>query len=213
MKHTDFIPSSLGVPVCVRVVVVHLSHAGHPRLADGCPAARAHGSRGGHPCRTTRTGHVAGVGGLGRLSVVHLCHAADSSTSQAGVLVAVPPTVDRSLDETSLTPKRGVQLCEGPTNRVALGLVLQAVAAVLILRAARPRINTVLRLEFCGEFIRVHGLDITSDGVFHLYAVARILKRDPLNTVLILPHYERGGGGDWSWRGVGIGARCRTGRG
>jgi hypothetical protein len=49
-------------------------------------------------------------GSLNLLSLVHLCHASDSSTTESGVLIAVAPAVHGSLDEASLASKGDVEL-------------------------------------------------------------------------------------------------------
>jgi uncharacterized NAD(P)/FAD-binding protein YdhS len=87
---------------------------------------------------------------LNLLSLVHLRHATDSSTAESGVLVAVAPAVHSSLDEASLASKGNVKLSQSPANTVAISLVHQAVAAILILGAACSRVDTVLLLEFGG---------------------------------------------------------------
>jgi hypothetical protein len=130
------------------MVVVHLrTHVAHARLAHGCSTARAHGAWGGDPCRATGTGHMCRMGSLNRLAIVHLGHATDPSTSQSWVLVAVAPAVDCALDQSSLSAQAGVELRQGPSDRVALRLVLQPIAAVLVLRAASTRVHAVLVLE------------------------------------------------------------------
>jgi hypothetical protein len=78
-----------------------------------------------------------------------------------------------------------------PSDTVAIGLVNQPVTAVLILRTASAGINAVFLLEFLGQLLRSNRLDITADGIFHLDAVAGVLKGNPLHAVPILPHNER----------------------
>lgn len=143
---------------------------------------------------------------LDRFPGVHLGHSADSAASEPGVLVAVAPTVHSTLDETSLATQRRVELGESPSNRVTFRLVYLAIAAVLILGAAGSGVNTVLRLELGRELIRVDRLDIATDGVLHLDAVARVLERDPLHSVLVLSDDQRCGGGDRAGRRVGVDA-------
>lgn len=82
------------------------------------------------------------------LPLVHLCHATNSSTAKARVLVAVTPAVYCSLDKASLASEGNVQLGQCPANTVAVCLVHQAVAAILILGAACSGVDTVLLLEF-----------------------------------------------------------------
>lgn len=102
-------------------------------------------------------GHVsrAGMRRLYLLSVVHLGHTAHSSASESGILVAVSPAVDRSLNQSSLASKGNIQLGKCPSDSVAVRLIHEAVSAILILGAARPRINTVLLFELGGEIINV----------------------------------------------------------
>ena len=82
------------------------------------------------------------------LPLVHLCHATNSSTAEARVLVAVTPAVYCSLDKASLASEGNVQLGQSPANTVTVCLVHQAVAAILILWAACSRVDAVLLLEF-----------------------------------------------------------------
>ena len=79
---------------------------------------------------------------------------------------------------------------------------MQAVALVLVLGAARARVDAVLGLEVLGEAVDVDRLDVAADGVLHLDAVARVLKGDPLNAVLVLPNDEGRGGRDGTGCGV-----------
>lgn len=64
------------------------------------------------------------------LSAVHLGHAADSTAPQSWVLVAIPPAVDRPLDESALPAEGRVEMRQRPADRVALRLVDLAVALV-----------------------------------------------------------------------------------
>lgn len=89
------------------------------------------------------------------LSLVHLCHATDSSTTKSGVLVAVTPAVHGSLDEASLASKGDVKLGQSPANTVAVGLVHQTVAAILVLGATCAGVDTVLLLELGGQLVNV----------------------------------------------------------
>lgn len=124
VKHTDFISSTLGASF-VGVWVMHLrTHVAHPRLPHGRTAARANRSRGRHPCRATGTGHVRRVGSLNSLAIVHLRHPTNASTSQSGVLVAVAPAVDRSLNKSSLAAKTRVKLGQRPSDGITLRLIL-----------------------------------------------------------------------------------------
>jgi hypothetical protein len=115
---------------------------------------------------------VAGRHSRNGLSAIDLGHAAHTTTAQSGVLVTVAPAVDGALDETPLASQGGVKLCKGPAYGVALGLVDESVAAVLILAAACARIYAVLGLEVLVECVDVDGFHVAADGVFHLDAVS-----------------------------------------
>jgi len=108
-------------------------------------------------------------------------------------LVAVPPAVDGALDETTLSAKARVQLRQSPADGVAFSLVVKTVALVLVLGAASARVYTVLGLEVLRQLVNIDRLDIAADGVLHLDPVARVLKRDPLNAVLVLSNNQRCG--------------------
>lgn len=142
----------------------------------------------------------------------HLCHPSDTTTPQSGVLVAVAPAVDRSLDEAALSPQARVELRQRPADCVALSLVVQAIALVLVLSAARAGVDTVLSLEVLWQLVNVDRLDIAADCVLHLDAVARILESDPLHSILVLPYDQWCGSGDGTRSSVGvdIGAARRT---
>jgi len=174
VKHTDFIPSlSTSVGVIVMVMELWTTHPAQARFPHASRSAWAHVSRWWHPCRTTRASHVRGVCcRLNGLAVVDLGHSSNASAPQSWVLVAVTPTVHSSLDQTSLSTQARIQLGQGPTNSVALGLVDQAVSTVLILAAARSGVDAVLSLEFWAQSVNIDGFDVTSDGVFHLDAVS-----------------------------------------
>lgn len=145
---------------------------------------------------------------LNLLAVVHLGHAANSSTSKARVLVAISPAVNSSLNQASLAAQRRVELRQSPSDTVAVCLVHQAVSTVLILGAACSRVDTVLLLEFGGEIVSVDRFNIASNGVLHLDTVSRVLKRNPLNTIAVLSHNQRSSSGNGSWCSVGINSRC-----
>lgn len=142
-----------------------------------------------------------------RLACVHLGHTSNTSASQPGVLVAISPAVDSSLDQAALAAQGRVQLGECPAHRVALGLVLQAVASVLVLGAARAGVDTVLCLELCRELVGIHRLDIASNGVLHLDAIPRILESNPLDAVAVLSDHQGGCCRDGPGSGVGVDAR------
>lgn len=145
------------------------------------------------------------------LSVVHLRHPPHTSTSQPWILIAVSPTIHSSLDQASLLTKWWVQLCQGPSDCIAFRLILQPVAPIVLLRTAGPRINTVLGLEILGELIRVHRLHVAAYGVLHLDSITRILERDPLDAILVLPNHERCRCWDWTRCSVGIHSGVGTG--
>jgi len=136
---------------------------------------------------------------LDRFAVADLGHPPNSSAPQSRILVAIPPAVDRSLNQPSLAAKAGVEFGQSPSHRVAFRLVHQAISSVLILVAARSRVDAVLRLELRTQSIHVHGLHIASDGVLHLDTVARVFKCNPLNPVIILSNNQGGCG----WNGTG----------
>jgi hypothetical protein len=119
-------------------------------------------------------------------------------------LVAVAPAVHGALDEAALSAEARVELCKCPSHGVALSLVVEAVALVLVLVAARAGVDAVLRLELLGKLVDVDGLDIAADGVFHLDAVSRVLECDPLDAVLVLSDDQRSCCGNWAWRSVGV---------
>lgn len=158
--------------------------------------------------RLRRRGEVRGVLGDG-LAVVGLRHALDASAAEAGVLVRVPPAVDGALYEATLAAQTRVELRERPSDGVALGLVHEPVAAVLVLGAAGARVDAVLRLEVLRQGLDVDVLDVAADGVLHLDAVARVLEGYPLHAVGVLPDDEGRGRGYGPWRCAGV---CR-GRG
>jgi hypothetical protein len=139
--------------------------------------------------------------------VVDLRHPPNPSATQAGVLIAVPPAIYSPLNEPTLTTKARIKLSQGPANRITLALVVQAVALILILGAARPRIHAILRLEILGEAVHVDRFNIASDRILHLDPVSRVLERNPLDAVLILTNDEWRGGGNGSRRGVWVYAR------
>lgn len=85
--------------------------------------------------------------GLDLLSLVHLGHTSHSSASEPGILVAVAPAINRSLNKSSLASERNVQLGQRPADAVAVSLIQQAVSAVLLLGAACSRVDAVLLLK------------------------------------------------------------------
>lgn len=85
---------------------------------------------------------------LNLFALVHLCHAANSSAAKSGILVAIAPAVDRSLDKSSLASEGNVELGQSPANTVAVGLIHQAVAAILVLGATCSGVDAVFLLKF-----------------------------------------------------------------
>lgn len=138
------------------------------------------------------------------LARAHLRHTTNTATPQTGVLVAVAPAVDSALDKTTLATQRRVQLGQGPTDSVALALVLQAVAPVLFARAAGTRVDAVVLLELRRQVVGRHRLDIATDRVLHLDAVAGVLESNPLHAVLVLAHNQRCCRRDRAGSGVGV---------
>jgi len=159
-----------------------------------------------HPCRAAGTRHVriAVRRVLDSLTVVNLRHSPDTSTPQSWILIAVSPTIHRSLNQSSLSTKTRIQLSQCPTNGIAFSLVNQAIATVLILAAASSWVNTVLGLEFWAQGLNIHGFHVTSDGVFHLHAIARIFECNPLNTVIILSNNQWSCCRNWTWRSIWV---------
>lgn len=122
-------------------------------------------------------------------------------------MVTVAPAVYRALNETTLSTETWVQLCQRPSNSVALSLIVKAVALVLIFGAAGARVDTVLGFEVLGKLVNIDGLNITADGVLHLHPVARILESNPLNPVLVLSYNKRSGCGNRARSSIGIDVR------
>lgn len=139
---------------------------------------------------------------LNRLSIIDLGHSSDTSAPQSRILVTVAPAIDCSLNETSLSTQARVQLCKSPTDSVAFSLVNQSIAAVLVFAAASSGVDTVLSLELWAQGINIDRFYVASDGIFHLDAVARIFKGDPLHTIVILSHDK--------WCGCWNGTWCRV---
>ena len=137
------------------------------------------------------------------LPIIHFGQASHSATPESGVRVAVSPAVHGSLDEASLPSQGHIQMRQSPANPVAVCLIHQAVAAILVLGAAGPGIDAVLLLKLLRQLLGIYGLHIASDGVFHLHAVSGILKGNPLDPVTILPYYQWSCRRNWTWCGAG----------
>lgn len=191
VKHTDIISAlSTSIWVLSMVMVKLLStHPTHARFAHVSRPAWSHADRCWHPWWSAGACHVRRMRCLSSLSSADFCHSSNTSASQSGILITVSPTVDSSLNETSLATKTSVQFGQGPSNCVALSLVNQSIASILVLAAASAWIDTVLCLEFGVEVINIYRFYVASNGILHLDAVPRVLKRNPLNTVVILSYY------------------------
>lgn len=189
VKHTDFIPP-LTISIRVIVVVMELwtTHPTQARFAHvSRTAAGAHVSRWWHPCGTAGTSHMRRMcSRLNSLSIVDLGHSSNATRPQSRILIAVSPTVNRTLNQSSLAAKTWIQLRQGPSDRVALSLVNQPVSAILVLAAASSGVHAVFRLEFRAQSINIDRFNIASDGIFHLDTIPRVLERDPLNTIVVL---------------------------
>lgn len=136
-------------------------------------------------------------------SVVHLRHSPNPPAPQPGILIAVSPAVNCPLNEASFRSKAWVQFSQRPSNRIAFSFINQSITPVLIFRAACSRVDAVLGLEVLAESINIHRLNVASDGVFHLYAISRVLKSDPLNSIVVLTNDQwrsrRNGSGSCIW--------------
>jgi hypothetical protein len=137
------------------------------------------------------------------LTPVQLGHSPHASAPKSRILVAVPPAVDGSLNESTLPSQRGIQISKSPTDGVALRLINKSIALVLVLAAASPRIDTVFCLELLAKVVHIDRFDVTPNSIFHFHTISRILKSDPLDSVAILSHYERSGRRDWARRCTG----------
>lgn len=176
-----------------------MSRTLRPRHRWGARQTRAHGACSRH-MRRGRSHRL--------LAIVDLGLAADSSTAQTRVLVAIAPAIDGALDESALTAQRGVQFGKCPAHGVALSLVDKSVTAVLVFVAAGAWVDAVLRFEVLAESVHVDGLDVATDRVLHFHPVPRVLECNPLHSVAVLSHHERRSGRDRAWSG----ARARSQR-
>ena len=157
VKHTDIVPSlSTSVRMVVVVMELWTTHPAQARFAHASRSARANASRWWHPCWTTGASHVRGMRRrLNCFAVVDLGHSSNTSTPQSWVLVAIAPTVNSSLNKTSLSTKARIQLGQSPTNSVALSFVHQTVSTVLVLATASSGVNAILSLEFWAQSINI----------------------------------------------------------
>lgn len=76
---------------------------------------------------------------------------------------------------------------------------MQAIALVGIFADAGSRIDTVVRFEVLGELINIDRLDVTANGVLHFDAITRILKSNPLHTVVVLAYNKRCSSRNRTW--------------
>lgn len=122
--------------------------------------------------------------------MVDLRHASDSPRSVFRIRVRVSPAIDCALDEPALTAKTWVQLGKSPAHGVAVSFVGESVAAVCALLAAGAWVDAVLVLEISAQLVDVDRLDIAADGILHLDAITRVLKGDPLNSIVVLSNHK-----------------------
>jgi hypothetical protein len=133
-----------------------------------------------------------------------LCHPPHSSTPQSRILVAIPPTVYCSLNETTLASQTWIQLSQRPTHSIAFSLIVQPIALVLILWAACSWIHAILSLEVLRKRVGIYRFNITADSILHLDTVSGVLECDPLHTILVLSHNEWSRRGNRTRGGIGI---------
>lgn len=194
----------------VMVVELRASHA-HAGPRTWGPR-QSSGLRDSRSARSSWSSHVSTMlRDLSSLPVVDLGHPPHSPAPQPGVLVAIPPTIHRPLNEAALSPQARIQLCQSPPHGVAFRLIVQAITFVLILGAASSRVHAIFGLEVLGKIVDVDGLHVAPDRVLHLDAVSGVLESNPLNAILVLPYDERGRGRNRSWCGIRINARCGGG--
>lgn len=139
----------------------------------------------------TGTGQRCLLCGIWGLPASQFGHPPNAPTAQPGILIAVPPAIHRPLDKASLPSKTRIQFRQSPSDRVAFRFVDQSVAAVLVFVTACPGIYAVLRLKLGRQLLHIDRFHIAPDLVFHLDSISRILKRNPLHTVVVLAHYQR----------------------
>lgn len=124
------------------------------------------------PCRCSRPSWSSQVTGMWLrwclLPCVDFSHSPHASTPQPWVLVAVPPTIHRSLNKASLAPQTWVQLGQCPPNSIAFRLVGKSVPPILLFVAACPWVYAVFCFEIRSQCVYVDRLDIASDGILHL---------------------------------------------
>lgn len=181
---------------CARVFMVVMqlwSHTHRSRLTWGRSSREAKDRVwDASACGARRSSYLSGRSRNLPLSRLDLCLSPDAPAPEPRVLIAVTPAVNSTLNKAPLSTQTGVQLSQSPTDSIALSLVVQSIALVLILWTASSRVNTILGPEILGQFLHVNRLDVAADGVLHLDPVSGILKRNPLNAVVILSHDKRG---------------------
>lgn len=137
----------------------------------------------------------------------NLCHPPYSSASQAWILIAVTPAIHRPLNQPPFPSQTWVELCQCPAHSVALCLVVQSVALVLVFGTAGTWVHTVLCLELWWKCVCVYRLNVATNRVFHLHSVSRVLERNPLHAILVLSNDKRCCGRNWPRGSVGINSR------
>ena len=201
VKHTaNILRTARYTSIRMSMVMMQLgaSHADRARLRPlrGCSHRIRTRS---HPCSATRTAwatwtsQVGGMTCLHLLAIVDFGHSPNPSTTQSRILVAISPAIHCSLDQSSLSAQAWIQLRKCPAHRVAFRLINKAIATVLILLTAGPRIHTILGFEFGTQTVHIDGFHIASDGVFHLYSISRVLESDPLDPIVVLTYDKRSG--------------------
>jgi hypothetical protein len=141
-----------------------------------------------------------------------LRHPPHTSAPKTWILVAIPPAVYCPLNEATLSSQTWIELSQRPTYRITFSLVVQAISLILILRAAGSWVNAVLSLEVWRKRVCVYRFNVTANRVLHLNPISRVLKRNPLNTILVLSDDEWSccGNGTWSSVWVHAGASRRA---
>lgn len=89
---------------------------------------------------------------------------------------------------------------------------MQPIALVGIFADAGFRIDTVVGFEVLGELININRLDVTTNGVLHLDAITRILKSNPLHTIVVLAYDKRCSSRNRTWCYAFVSERADTRR-
>lgn len=185
------------------VVQLRATHPTQTRFAHVTCATRTHVSRWWHPCWTSRARHLWSSR-LNCLAIVDLSHSAHAPAPQSWILIAVSPGINGSLNKTPLTPEARVQFSQGPTDSVALSLVHQAIASVLILAAASTWIDAVLRFKFRAQCLHIDRFHVAPDGILHLYAIAGIFESNPLDAIVVLSDNQWSRCWNWTRRSIWV---------